>query len=77
VQFIYSSEFNKELCVQDSLGVLYAAKKYLITDLELVCTSHLKDRVSTENAVSVFQTAQLLDVNDLREDVHSFILRFG
>lgn len=58
-----------------ALGVLYAAKKCDIADLESLCNRCLKSQIQCNNVVSIVQTAQLLEVFDLRDKALSFIIR--
>ncbi|ODN05932.1 BTB/POZ domain-containing protein 2 [Orchesella cincta] len=75
LKFIYVGEMSRQLSTSDILGTLYAAKKYDITELEMECTQLLKSNISEENAVSIFQAAQMFDEKELREEAHAFLKR--
>lgn len=75
-QYVYTGELNQKICATDALDVLYAATKYDIQELEVECLKLLKGRMAEENAVSIYQTAQLLDVSDLAQEASAFIIRF-
>ncbi|XP_021967030.1 BTB/POZ domain-containing protein 2-like [Folsomia candida] len=75
LKFIYTGEFQGDLPVDGALAVLYAARKYDITDLELVCTDHVKKLVSPSTAISILQTAQRLDIDDLTSSTSEFATR--
>jgi hypothetical protein len=76
LKFIYTGEFQKDtLSPEESLSVLYTAKKYYIRDLELICMDALKHQVNHSTAIIIFQTAQLLDVDDLKNDAYNYITR--
>ncbi|CAL8096063.1 unnamed protein product [Orchesella dallaii] len=76
LKFIYVGEMSRlQLSTNEILETLYAAKKYDITELEIECTQMLKSNISEENAVSIFQAAQMFDEKELREEAHAFLKR--
>lgn len=75
LEFIYVGELDKNLTTADALGTLYAAKKYDISELEIECLRFLKEKISVENAVTIFQAAQMFEEKELRDEAQAFLRR--
>lgn len=74
-QFIYLGELDSNLNTEDALNTLYAAKKYDIIELEIECLRFLKQQISEDNVVTIFQAAQLFEEKELRDDAQAFLKR--
>ncbi|KAL5017742.1 hypothetical protein ScPMuIL_005173 [Solemya velum] len=69
--------YDADILGTDSLRVLYAAKKYCVSDLVNICRKGLSKIVNTENACQLLQYGWMLDEMGLVQACLSFVLNNG
>ena len=64
-RFMYSDEVN--LSGSNVMGVLYLAKKYVVSSLSDECTEYLKENLDSSNVLSILSCAQTYEEKSLEE----------
>ena len=64
-RFMYSDEVN--LSGSNVMGVLYLAKKYVVSSLSDKCTKYLKENLDSSNVLSILSCAQTYEQESLEE----------
>ena len=62
---MYSDEVN--LRGSNVMGVLYLAKKYVVSSLSDECTEYLKENLDSSNVLSILSCAQTYEEKSLEE----------
>ena len=65
-RFMYSDEVN--LSGSNVMGVLYLAKKYVVSSLSDECTEYLKENLDSSNVLSILSCAQTYEEKSLEEE---------
>ena len=65
-RFMYSDEVN--LSGSNVMGVLYLAKKYMVSSLSDKCTEYVKENLDSSNVVSILSCAQTYEEKSLEEE---------
>ena len=65
-RFMYSDKVN--LSGSNVMGVLYLAKKYMVSSLSDKCTEYLKENLDSSNVLSILSCAQTYEEKSLEEE---------
>ena len=66
-RFIYTDDVN--LTPENVTSILYASKKYIVTNLTKKCAEFLEENISAETAAMLLEQSMVHDVTDLKDKV--------
>lgn len=75
LKFMYVSEID--LDDQNTLPVLYVARKYCVEDLVKICADFLRAKMTPETVCEILEQAHTYDISDLKDMCLQFIFENG
>lgn len=75
LRFLYVSEID--LDDQNTLPVLYVARKYCVEDLVKICAEFLRAKMTPETVCEIMEQAHTYDIDDLKNMCLQFIFENG